>query len=297
MPVLCVGEVLWDVFPDAERLGGAPLNFAVALRRLGEAAAVWTAVGADARGERALAQMRGLGMGTEWVRVAPELATGAAVVAKDAAGNATFVIQRPVAYDALAADPARLAEVCRRAWSWLYFGTLAQTQPDNERLLRELMARVPGVRGFYDMNLREGHWNLALVRRLSELAAVVKLNESEAELLHGLTGGAGAFALEGFCRHWAKLSGAEAVCVTLGERGCAVLAHGEFHTAAGYPSAAVDTVGAGDAFAAGLLYGLRRRWPLARTAAWANALGALVAGRPGAIPDWSVAEAEALLAR
>lgn len=297
MPVLCLGEVLWDVFPDAERLGGAPLNFAIALQRLGEPAAVWTAVGADARGERALEQMRGLGADTTWVQVTPQPATGTALVSKDAEGNATFVIQRPAAYDALAANEARLAELCRREWDWIYFGTLAQTLPGNERLLCRVKARLPGVRGFYDMNLREGHWNLALVRRLSELAAVIKLNESEAGTLHRLTGAAGAFTLEGFCRHWMALSGAEVICVTLGSRGCAVLAGDEFHTAPGQPSAAVDTVGAGDAFAAALLYGLQRRWPLARTAAWANALGAIVAGRPGAIPDWRVAEVEALLAR
>ena len=33
--VVAVGEVLWDIFPQSSRLGGAPLNFGVHARRLG----------------------------------------------------------------------------------------------------------------------------------------------------------------------------------------------------------------------------------------------------------------------
>jgi fructokinase len=51
-----------------------------------------------------------------------------------------------------------------------------------------------------------------------------------------------------------------------------------------------DPVGAGDAFAAGFLHGLDGGWPAAKIAQLANRLGALVASRPGAIPDWRVEE-------
>ncbi len=297
MPILSVGEILWDVFPDAEHLGGAPLNFAAALQRLGDRVVLATAVGADARGERALQRMRALGLSTELVQVAPGQATGTALVSKDPSGNASFVLPRPAAYDALAVDEALLSRLCLRSWDWIYFGTLAQTPASQEQQLQRLLARIPGVRGFYDMNLRAGHWNLELVQRLSALAAVIKLNESEAAALWDRRGGVEEFSLERFCRYWAAAYKVEVMCVTLGEQGCAVLADDEFQTAAGFPSAAVDTVGAGDAFAAALLYGLQRRWPLPRTAAFANALGAIVAGRAGAIPEWSAAELEGLAAR
>ena len=48
---LVVGEVLWDVFPDATRLGGAALNFAVHLKRLGHVPRIVSAVGRDALGD------------------------------------------------------------------------------------------------------------------------------------------------------------------------------------------------------------------------------------------------------
>ena len=297
MPILSVGEILWDVFPDEEHLGGAPLNFSAALQRLGDPVVLATAVGADARGERALQRMRALGLSTELVQVAPAQATGTALVSKDPLGNASFVIPRPAAFDALAVDEALLSRLCLRSWDWIYFGTLAQTQASNEALLQQLMAGIPGVQGFYDMNLRAGHWDLELVQRLSALAAVIKLNESEAETLLRLTGGGAAFSLEGFCRQWSATYNLQAICVTLGSQGCAVLSGDDFHMVAGFPSGAVDTVGAGDAFAAAFLHGLHRQWPIPRIAHFANALGAIVAGRAGAIPDWSVAEIEALMAR
>ena len=50
---------------------------------------------------------------------------------------------------------------------------------------------------------------------------------------------------------------------------------------------AADPVGAGDAFSAALLHGLVSKWPVATLARFANRVGALVAGRHGAIPDWT----------
>jgi sugar/nucleoside kinase (ribokinase family) len=46
--VLGIGELLWDLFPDGPRLGGAPFNVVANLRRFGDRAAFVTAVGDDA---------------------------------------------------------------------------------------------------------------------------------------------------------------------------------------------------------------------------------------------------------
>jgi fructokinase len=59
------------------------------------------------------------------------------------------------------------------------------------------------------------------------------------------------------------------------------------HFYPGFPVAVADTVGAGDAFAAAFLHGLQLGWPIERITRFANALGALVASRPGATPAWT----------
>ena len=65
---LVVGEVLWDVFPDATRLGGAALNFAAHLERLGHVPRIVSAVGRDALGDSASAEIASLGLDTTFLQ-------------------------------------------------------------------------------------------------------------------------------------------------------------------------------------------------------------------------------------
>jgi fructokinase len=142
---------------------------------------------------------------------------------------------------------------------------------------------------FYDVNLRPGFDSPALVTELLALASVVKLNEAELQAVSRF--GALPSDMEAFCRAGVERYGWKAVCVTLGARGCAVLAGNEFVVADSFPVEVADTVGAGDAFAAAFLHGLSRQWGIEEIAVFANRVGAIVASRAGAMPDWSVAEA------
>jgi fructokinase len=293
--IVSTGEVLWDVFGGQEFLGGAPLNFSAAARKLGDSVALVTAVGADARGARALEQINALGLTTEFVQTVPGRATGTAIVVTDSEGNASYVIDRPAAFDSLRVENSLLARVADLEPEWIYFGTLAQTMENNELILNRIVERAPGSKCFYDLNLRTGHWNLPLVQRLSGLADVLKLNDSEAEALAGVTSGPGESCLEDFCRHWSSTYGIETICVTLGSKGCAIFQDHAFSLFGGFAVKVVDTVGAGDAFAAAFLHGLSLRWPVARIAAFANSLGALIASRAGATPAWTVEDCQSLV--
>ena len=293
--ILSMGEVLWDVLGEEEYLGGAPLNFSAVLQRLGNTAAVVTAVGKDERGIRTLKAMQDLGLTTEFVQQVTERPTGTAFVSSDGDRNVVFTIDRPAAFDFLEVDAALLERAVHFAPDWLYFGTLAQANPHMEAALRRLIKNLPETRCFYDVNLRSGHWSLALVERLSSAAHVLKLNRHEAEILHELTRGKGDFNLEDFCRHWSSTYNISTICVTLGSRGCAIFDHGTLRSFEGFTVDVVDTVGSGDAFAAAFLHGLNAGWPIEENATFANALGALVAGRRGGTPDWNIEEHFALI--
>jgi fructokinase len=288
--IVSIGEVLWDVFGETEFLGGAPLNFSASSQRLGHSVVLLTAVGDDPRGRRALERLRELGLSTEFVQVVTERPTGTAVVAIDSSGNANYVIERPAAFDLVQADDSVLRRLEGIRPGWVYFGTLAMTNAHTEHILLEVVRRCAPVRCFYDMNLRPGHWNLPLVRQLSGIATVLKLNETEAELLFHQTFGAKKFSLDEFCRYWSSTYEIEVICVTLGSKGCAVFVAGELRTFEGFSVEVADTVGAGDAFAAAFLHGLDAGWPIEQIAAFANALGALVASRAGATPPWTIEE-------
>lgn len=290
LKIVSMGEVLWDVFGKNEFLGGAPLNFAANVRRLGHSVVFLTAVGRDTRGTDALRQMHMLGLPTDWVQTVTDRATGTAIVTTDSAGNATFVINRPSAFDCLCIDDALLVRLRDMCADWIYFGTLTQTDTHSEQALLQVIQALPQAKRFYDMNLRTDHWNFPLVQRLSALATVLKLNDTEAERLFELTFGPRQFCLEEFCKYWCMTYGIEIICVTLGKNGCAVFTAGTLSIFNGFIVNVADTVGSGDAFASAFLHGLNCGWPIARIASFANALGALVASRAGATPPWTEKE-------
>jgi fructokinase len=285
--VAAVGEVLWDVFPDSIRLGGAPLNFGVHARRLGHPVYLVSAVGADDRGRQAAREIAALDLDTTFLETSVTLSTGTATV-ELSAERTSFTIHRPAAYDAmrLAGKVERLKD---KNPDWLYFGTLFASMNEGRAFLDRLLDELDGAVKFYDLNLRPGADSPELVKHLLERADVVKLNEEELSRVHKFS--SLPSSIEGFCRDGAARYGWRAVAVTLGARGCALLAHDNYVEERGRPVEVADPVGAGDAFAAAFMHGLSLSRPFRDVAAFANRVGALVASRHGAIPDWTLEEA------
>src|SRR5690606_2398680 len=73
----------------------------------------------------------------------------------------------------------------------------------------------------------------------------------------------------------------DALVVKRGERGATVMAAGEDIVAPGFPVEVVNVLGAGDAFAAGLIYGRSKGWDWRKSARLGNACGAIVVTRHG----------------
>jgi fructokinase len=271
MTILSIGEILWDVFPDTERLGGAPFNFAVHAHRLGHRVIFLSAVGDDERGRIAAGRAGALGLTTEFIQVAAGQPTGSVRVRLDAEGHPDFTIHRPAAYDCLRLDEGQLERLAEMRPDWIYFGTLYAMEGRARETLHRLLDAVPGARRFYDVNLRRGCYTAELVRELLLLADAVKMNDDEAEL-------------------FPDLGVAPLLAVTRGERGCTVRLGNDRAECPGYAVKVVDTVGAGDGFAAAFVHGLAAGWSAAKTGDFANRLGALVASRAGAVPEWTPGE-------
>lgn len=296
MKIISIGEILWDVFDDeasdggtSEHLGGAPFNFAANATRLGHDVVFLSAVGDDHRGRRALREAAQLGLASSYVQTTGKWPTGIVSVNTDERENPHYVIHRPAAYDALSLDDAAVDRLAGTNPDWIYFGTLYQTQSGTRRQTERIIAAIPGARCFYDINLRPDSYTAALVRDLMKLADVVKLNEDEC----------GAVArmferphesLEQFCRYWAVQCEWETVCITRGARGCAIFLKGDYVEVPAHEVEVKDAVGAGDAFAAAFVHGLGSGWPAERIGAFANRVGAFVAGRLGALPQWTAAD-------
>jgi len=284
-PVLCFGEVLWDCLPTGRFLGGAPLNVAYHLARLGRPSVLVSSLGQDELGREALAAVRAGGVNADHVTLRDDLPTGTVEVRLSPEGQASYTINQPVAWDRISTLPVE----ANRAAA-LVFGSLSLRQDYNREALRALRKLVPG-KHVCDINLRAPFDDTAPLMQDLRAVDLLKVNEEEAYRLTHLS--PGKDKLESVLRRLCELFGAEVVCVTLGAEG-AVLWNGQsFHRASAPKVQVADTIGAGDAFCAALVDGWLSMvdgpdWD--RILARACRLGAYVATCPGAQPHYDPAQ-------
>jgi len=286
--VLGIGELLWDLFPGGPRLGGAPFNVVASMRRLSHPAAFVTAVGDDELGRSAVAAVDELGVDTTFISVAPDLPTGTVAVTPDPVEGHRFTIGSPAAYASIGDADTLVTRLLDLVPEALVYGTLAQRSPAVRELTHRVATEIRPVNRLYDVNLRDGSWTGDLVLDLLRDATVVKLNGDEAVVLAGLLGSAATG--RALATALAARYGIERLCITRGAAGATLLVGGDEYMVEGIEVDVADTVGAGDAFAAGLLHGLLTDMPPDETLRFANRLGALVASRAGALPVWSATE-------
>ncbi len=276
---LIFGEVLFDCFEDGtEVLGGAPFNVAWHLAGFGLDPLFVSRVGRDPQGAAVRQRMADWGLRTEGLQLDDRHPTGRVEVRMLADGGHRFEILADQAYDHI--DPAPVTALLERLPAdLLYHGSLAVRAPASAAALAALRAR--GLPRFVDINLRAPWWQPEPVRELMAGARWLKLNDEELDLLQPGEAGPGARA-----RALREANGHDWLILTRGAAGATLYtADGEF---SGTPPwiEVVDTVGAGDAFAAVCLLGLIEGWPAARTLERALAFAARICGQRGATaPD------------
>jgi fructokinase len=284
------GEILWDCLPSGRHAGGAPFNVAAHIAQLGASVSLLSAVGRDPLGDEILEVARNKAVNVEFVdRARVGLPTGTVVATVDAMGNATYELVQPVAWDEIIVSAEALAAVAK-AGAFI-FGSLASRSPYNLEQLGHLL-EIKGPLKFFDVNLRPPFADPKRIVELAGRADVIKLNHDEVGQIASWlrTGEAtpnppgNADAVAEACRALSEATNTPRICVTMGAGGAALWDRGNLATASAPKVAVKDTVGAGDAFMAGLMVGLTRHVETQIVLETACRLGAIVASHDGATP-------------
>ncbi len=284
------GEILWDCLPSGKHAGGAPFNVTAHLAQIGVSASLISCIGRDALGDEILKVAQDKGVNTQFVtRARIGLGTGTVLVTVDVNGNATYELVQPAAWDEIKV-PEEAIEAVTQARALIY-GSLAGRSPYNLEQLDRLLA-VKGPLKFFDVNLRLPFADPPLVVQLAKRADVLKLNDGEVgQLAAWLRTGEmkhetprDAESITDACAVIAEATNASRICVTLAEEGAALWDRGKLVTAPAPKVVVKDTVGAGDAFMAGLMVGLTRGNDTRKVLENACRLGAYVASHDGATP-------------
>jgi fructokinase len=277
---VCFGEILYDVFPESERIGGAPLNVASRLSGLGISTEMISKVGDDEKGEKLISYLKAKNIKTEIIAKDTDYATGVVNVTLSAGGSATYEIAHPVAWDKIEISDAMKTEV-KKADAFIFGSLVCRDEVSRNtlfQLLPEAKYRV------FDINLRPPFYEKEVLVKLMNQADFIKFNDDElfeiAEMI-----GSPYNSLEQNLQYLSEETNTPTICVTKGRHGAVLLKGGKRFYNSGFKVKVKDTVGAGDSFLASLIAGLLKEEDPQSTLDFACAMGALVAGEEGANPE------------
>jgi len=293
--IVGLGEALFDLLPDRQVLGGAPLNVAVHAHQLaaplGGRGVVVSRIGQDELAERVIEELRRRGMTGQYLQSDPDHDSGRVYVSVDAQGQPDYEIVRDVAWDWIQYDPD-LEDIAHRCEA-VCFGTIAQRNSQSRHTIyRFLDACANRAIRMFDVNLRQCYYDQNVLRRSCEFANVVKLNTDELESVTSLLAvGSPGDGVDDRIRGLIRMFDLRLVVLTRGRDGTVLYSASESASEKqesepvhGKPAPGADAVGAGDACAAAVLIGLVLHWPMDRIVRLANHAGAYVASQPGATP-------------
>lgn len=304
--VVCLGELLIDFVPGQpgvsvreatgfiKSAGGAPANVAAVIARLGGRSVFIGRVGTDPFGDWLRAQLAETGTDTSHLISDPAAATSLAFVSLAADAGRDFMFYRDGTADTRLQPEDIPDSVLVNAAALHVCSVSLSTGPARTATLHAIRrARELGVPVSFDINWREPLWPdpaeaLPVIREALSQADIIKLSEDELTFLTGHSGPEAAREL---------LDGpARLVVLSRGADGLVMLTRRGALEVAGIRVNAVDTTGAGDALAGGLLYALAADpalpdsdSALLAAAERANILAALSTTRPGAMPSYPTA--------
>jgi fructokinase len=280
--IVGLGEVLWDVFPDEARFGGAPANFASHAAMLGAEAYIVSQVGDDELGRKAIAALAQHGVITDFVATSRKHPTGTVQVDLDSAGHPRYTIACDVAWDFIGWSE-QLESLAARADA-VCFGTLAQRSETSRATIRRFAAATQrDCLRLFDVNLRQNFYSDDIVRTSFEIANGVKLNDEELEKISAICGLRGNEREQ--LTQLLERYNLDLVALTKGAGGATLFDARSFAECASEKVTVKDTVGAGDAFAAAVALGWLRRANLGEICQHACRVAAFVCSQAGAVPS------------
>ncbi len=294
---------LGAAFPDIQRfgayIGGSPLNIAVGARRLGLRTALLTAVGPDKVGEFVVERLWREGVETRFIPVKPGTRTPAVLLGIEPPDRFPITFYRENAADIqLTIDDVAALPLSEARAVQLSGSALAKEPSRSSTLYAAEQARALGLTVFLDLDFRADAWHDPrayglMVRALlplvdiaigteEEVNAAMLCRQEDLTIRHSqITAPEIRGNLQASIRSLLE-RGVRALVVKRGAKGSEIhLPSGEVIPAPGFPVEVVSILGAGDAFAAGFIYGHLQGWDYYRAARLGNACGAIVVTRIG----------------
>jgi 5-dehydro-2-deoxygluconokinase len=294
-----VGAPFVDIKSFAAYVGGSPTNIAVGAQRLGLQVALLTAVGNDPVGEFILKFLQREGVNTEFIPCKPSARSSAVVLGIEPPDKFPLVYYRDNAADILLSIDDVLAAPVEHSRAFEFAGTNLSREPSRSAtLFAAERARTAGATVFFDLDFRVDQWHdprafgvnarasLPLTDILlgteEEVKAALVTETGQVHIAHSQISAPEVRGDMDAAIGALLARGPKALIVKRGARGATIcLPEGTRLDVPGFPVDVYNVLGAGDAFAAGFIYGHLQGWEWYKAARMGNACGAIVVTRHG----------------
>jgi len=287
--VVCFGEVLWDILPTGAHPGGAPMNVAYHLKKLGTNPGLITKIGLDKYGEDLVNILAKSGVTTEYFYVDYDNPSGLVYANLNDHQEVVYDIVYPSAWDFIELKE-EMNSLVKNA-EYFVFGSLTSRNKVSRDTLSKLLEIAKTK--VLDINLRPPYYHRTNVEYLLRKADILKMNIAELELI---TGWFSHFkTTEDRIKLMQDQFRIETLVVTMGGDGALINHKGTIHRHSGFKVEVADTIGSGDSFLAGFLHELLNGSSFEDALAFASGIGAFIATQSGACPDYKISDITELI--
>lgn len=284
--VICFGEILWDNLPTGRKAGGAPMNVAYHLRKMGVNASMISRVGKDQAGADLMEFTRQIGLPGDLIQIDEKQDTSE-VIAKVLEGHeVVYDIIMPVAWDFIALK-TEYEKQLKETDAFVFGSLAARNKVSRETLFRILECSNYNV---FDVNLRAPHYDPKVIEQLLYKTHLLKLNVAELHLLAEWF--TGSNKEEDAIKLMQDKFKIEDIIVTKGSNGASFNGLDLRYDYPVYPVEVADTVGSGDSFLAAFLAKKLEGQCLEVSLDYASALAAFITTHSGACPAYNLYDLE-----
>ncbi len=280
--VVCFGEILWDVLPSGKKPGGAPMNVAYHLHKLGIDGRVVSSIGNDQPGTELLNFLESIGLSADHIQCASQQKTSEVLAKIGDNHEVSYDIVYPVAWDYVIWKE-EYKSLLEKSDAFI-FGSLASRNSTSRETLFKMLDHAKYK--VFDVNIRVPHYSEALITALLQRSDMVKMNSSELVLIAQWFDpncvrevDCVALILERF--------EVKEILITKGGKGATYYTDAFSYEYPAYVVDIADTVGSGDSFLAAFLAMKLGENPIEETLDYAMAMGAFITAQPGACPPYS----------
>ena len=282
MNITSIGEILFDIYPNHKRLGGAPLNFIYHVKKLTDNGNIISRVGKDVLGNKAVNDLKHSGLSFEYIQHDNLHPTGMAIVHLDDSRIPNFKIDTDSAYDFIEMNDENENLIIADT-DCLYFGTLAQRSELSRKTIQSFFNR--GLKYFADLNLRQNYYDEEILSASLKAADFIKVNYEEMHILNDIILQS-EYHTEKVAYELMEKFEINMIAVTRGKDGSSIFENGKRYDHSNVDVKVVDTTGAGDAFAAVLCVGYLHGLEIPYINKLANDFASEICQFEGALPKY-----------